>query len=250
MLDMNNHDLKSIDLSSAPDLSVNPADLSSPCDLSEPLPTHDLKRDDWPRITAPPPPAPGEQEIVKLKTGGSCVEAVESRVRAWANVNDLTMRVAYSSKNTIDIELHPLSFFKEIDQESFVSVRQFEKECMLFYERYSAKEDKIIKLREYLNLIQLMPDAIREKEMIRRGFTLDDVSHLRQHLGTVLQRSRHLSKGSRFAGIRYFRVTYSNKPNSEFTINTGTIEGHIITPDQRLLIDKLRLITNNATQCN
>jgi hypothetical protein len=195
-------------------------------------------------------PAPGRQEIVKLNKDNSCVSDVEDRTKAWAVVNHHSHRVLFASPVSIDVEMIPASYLAKLDKGSVITIQQFENACMLFYDRYSGKPNMQDKLKQYLNHIQLMPERIIDKDLLTQGFTRGDAKHLREHLTTIRSEADRRNAVGIYQGIRYFRVTYSVTPNSEFTINTGTVEGYELTAHQNDLIGSLRTVISEAVKCN
>jgi hypothetical protein len=199
---------------------------------------------------APPEPEPGEQEIVKIDEAYSCVSEVETNVQSWAQSNGLAIRVPVKTVNAIDIELIPDTFIAQINKQSSTMAQEFESQCMLFYDSYSNNPAMLENLRAYLTEIQLTPNLINEKSLIKKGFTIDDANHLREHLMQFIEENQQISTDIRYRGIRYLRVTYSIRPNSEFTVNIGTLEKYKITNQQRKLINSLKGVVSKSTQCN
>lgn len=60
---------------------------------------------------------------------------------------------------------------------------------------------------------------------------------------------KNLAEINEWNGVRYVRVLHSSAPRSEFSINVGTICGHVITDGQRRLIAELQAIVDTGARC-
>jgi hypothetical protein len=196
-----------------------------------------------PNLSAPSPPVPGIQQITELDAAGpSCVPQVAASAAAWAKSHDSVAEVRDSSEDSIDIWIHP-----QVESHAVGEIGAFERECMLFNETYRDNALMKTRLRDYLLSIQLVPEKVDLGKLRTLGFTSPDIGHLREHLTRFMREDSIASPI--YSGIRYFRVTYSVRPNAELTVNTGTADGYELMPQQIALVDNLREVVSGAGHC-
>jgi hypothetical protein len=219
--------------------------------------------------TAPPPPAEGEQEIEDLpKTERACTHEVEQFIREWSERNNFVVTRRYVTPTALDIEIEPL----EVKQSNVATVTTAERmkkqqklencfkkfcPCPICNSSIPKKltmstenKNTISKTDIEFEIIHACPKCQGELRANRRHF--NKCLHTLMKPDDRKQNNRNpdlRSENRLFSGISYLRITYSFRPRMEYSINTGTIDEHIITQNQRMMINGLRDQVKEAALC-
>lgn len=204
---------------------------------------------------APAPPAPGIQnrEDVPIQRR-PCVDEVRIALEKVATAASLATSISHRSDMSLDVDLLPSGGVEAIGA---TAVDQYEAECYLFSGKY--RNDALARrsLRDYIVRINLDWQKVNPGELQTVGFAGEDVNHLTEHLQRFGAGERNPSLRAAnphpppdYSGVRYYRVTYSHRPKSEFSVNVGTTrEGMVLTSSQAGVRSTIHRAVYSASRC-